>query len=108
MTRWMSTMAFGMLVAAAGLDVAEAQYRPAPSQDEAAPPAPEEGRFERAVELTRFRKGNYAWDTQELIQSGLTALHEEHEQLARDLASLRAEVAQLTATVRQSAERGRP
>lgn len=88
-------MALGALVVAAGLTDAEA----APT---------EQDRFERAVDLTRFRQGNYEWDTQEFVKSGFTALHEEHVQLLHELAALRAEVATLAAEVRHSTDRSRP
>lgn len=66
--------------------VAHAQYRPAPRKE-----APvERDEFGEAVSLQRFRKtGNIAWDTQELIRSGLTALHEEHREILREVEALR-------------------
>ena len=51
--------------------------------------------FPQAVDLNRHRKGNPEWDTQELITSGLTALHEEHVQILEELRALKAETARL-------------
>ena len=53
--------------------------------------------FERAVDLKRFRKGNLEWDTQELISSGMTALHQEHLQILEEIAQLKEAVKRLEA-----------
>ncbi len=71
---------------------AYAQYRSS-AQGEAAESG--EGSFGRAVDTSRFRKGNPEWDTQELISSGLTALHGEHVQILREMEELKAAVARL-------------
>lgn len=71
---------------------AEGQYRPAPRRD---PPASEEDSFEAAVDLKRHRQGYGEWDTQELIAAGLTALHEEHERILRELEAIKSELKQL-------------
>ena len=42
--------------------------------------------FSRAVDPKRFRTGNIEWDNQELIVSGLTALHKEHLKLMSEVA----------------------
>ncbi len=72
--------------------VARAQYRPppAPRQESSSEKSSGEDSFERAVDLKRFRKGNINWDTQELVASGLTALHEEHTQILRELREIKA------------------
>ncbi len=54
-----------------------------------------EGSFEEAVDLKKFRQGNPDWDTQELLKSGLTALHREHEQILIRLAEIKASLEQL-------------
>ena len=51
--------------------------------------------FDEAVNLQRFRKGNPEWDTQELIASGLRALHQENMEILRELGDLRKKVEQL-------------
>lgn len=62
--------------------VAHAQYRPAPRKEEPA----ETDEFGEAVSLKRFRKtGNTGWDTQELLHSGFTALHEDHQELLKKM-----------------------
>ncbi len=69
-----------------------AQYRPPPAPKEE---PPEEDTFEEAVDLRRFRKGRIDWDTQELITSGLTALHRENQKILEALAALRTKQDQL-------------
>ncbi|MBI1953010.1 MAG: hypothetical protein HYS41_02680 [Candidatus Omnitrophica bacterium] len=80
------------LLAAAGLGLAaapvEAQYRPPPAPKEE---VKEEETFEDAVDLKRFRKGRIDWDTQQLVASGFTALHGEHEKILEELQHLRRE-----------------
>lgn len=51
--------------------------------------------FRRAVDPGRFRKGNPDWDTQQLIASGLTALHEEHAQILKQIEELKTAVSRL-------------
>lgn len=51
--------------------------------------------FQEAIDLKRYRKGSVAWDTQELIASGLTALHEEHQQILKKLEELERQLSQL-------------
>lgn len=51
--------------------------------------------FDQAVALDRFRTGNAGWDTQELIRSGMSALHREHQQILRELAEIRSELKRL-------------
>ena len=66
-------------VLAALCGVARAEYK-RPSR-EPAPPAT----FDEAVDPSRYRKGNSDWDTQELIASGLKALHEEQLRILEKL-----------------------
>ena len=54
--------------------------------------------FQRAVDPGRFRKGNPDWDTQELIASGLAALHEEHAQILKQIEELKTAVSRLEKT----------
>lgn len=81
MRRWM--IGIGVLsLGLAGLPgAAQAQYRPSPRREE----PPEAERFDDAVNLKRFRKGNIGWDTQELIASGMKALHEEQLRILEKL-----------------------
>lgn len=51
--------------------------------------------FEEAVNLKRLRKGNVDWETQELIASGMTALHEEHQRILKELEELKTEIQKL-------------
>ena len=51
--------------------------------------------FYASVDLARFRRGNGEWDTQELIASGLTALHQEHVQILRELGEIKSRIARL-------------
>ena len=81
----------GFLLAAflvAGASVAYGQYRPAPRKDS----SKGEDSFEKAVDLERFRKGNADWDTQELIASGIAALHQDHLRILRELEELKSEI----------------
>ena len=61
-------------------DVARAEYKR--SSREPAEPA---GSFEEAMDLSRYRKGNFEWDTQELIASGMKALHQEQVRILAKL-----------------------
>ena len=63
---------------------------------------PSDRAFDEAVDLSRFRKGNLEWDTQELIASGLTALHEEHQRILLKLGEIQDRLSRLE---RDSAER---
>ena len=45
----------------------------------------EERTFDEAVDPARFRKGNVSWDTQELVASGMRALHEEQVRILNQL-----------------------
>lgn len=65
---------------------------PADPRGESEKPAEESSAFDRAVDLNRFRRGNPEWDTQELIASGLKALHQEHQVLLRQIKALSARI----------------
>lgn len=72
--------------------MARAQYRPASRHE---PEKASEDSFREAVDLNRFRTGNENWDTQALVASGLTALHEENLRILRELEALKSEIKQL-------------
>lgn len=74
--------------------IAQAQYRPPPGS-RGYDSSEAEGEFSDSVDLDRFRKGNIEWDTQELIASGFTALHREHQEILRQLKEIKAELASL-------------
>ena len=57
--------------------------------------AAEDGAFRRAVDLKRFRNKNFEWDTQELIASGLTALHEENRRILKELREIKERIGRL-------------
>ena len=85
-------LVFGFMLTALS-DAAQAQYRPpAVGRGES---ASQEDDFDRSVDLKRVRKGNPDWDTQELIHSGLTALHRDHLEILKELRELKAEVDRL-------------
>jgi len=71
----------GSLAALGG--AAQADLRQPPKEESSSKGSSD--RFSDAVDLSRFRKGNYEWDTQTLIVSGLTALHEEHVRILNKL-----------------------
>lgn len=81
-----------LVVWLAGSSLALAQYRPPPKKESA--PSGEDS-FGAAVDLGRFRKGNVDWNTQELIASGMTALHEEHQRILKELEELKTEIRDL-------------
>ncbi len=98
MRAWRRTAAAALsLLALAAADTAQAEYsRSAPAaRGGAADDGGEEDAFSRAVDLQRFRKGSIEWDTQELIESGLTALHEEHQQILRELGEIKRRITQI-------------
>lgn len=81
MRRWMIGIGVLSLGLAGFPGAAQAQYRPSPRREE----SPEAETFDDAVNLKRFRKGNIGWDTQELIASGMKALHEEQIRILKKL-----------------------
>ncbi|MBI3332565.1 MAG: hypothetical protein HYZ93_00540 [Candidatus Omnitrophica bacterium] len=91
---WMGMMIFAVALVA-GWGTAQAQYRPAPAS-RGQEVSSEEG-FDEAVDLKRFRRGNFEWDTQELIASGFRALHQENLRIQRDLAELKRSVQEIKA-----------
>lgn len=96
MKRW-RTIGAGLLfgvILTFGWDLAHAQTRPSSSKKG---DSSSQEDFDRAVDLVRFRQGNVEWDTQELIASGLTALHREHVEIREELAKLKAAVERLRA-----------
>ena len=70
--------------------VARAEYKK-PSRA----PAEPAGSFEEAMDLSRYRKGNIEWDTQELIASGMKALHEEQLRILDQLDRIEARLNKL-------------
>ena len=54
--------------------------------------------FEEAVDLSRYRKGNLEWDTQELIASGMKALHEEQLRILEKLDRIESRLNELEKT----------
>lgn len=94
--RWTGAAALGLLALAAMEGTARAEYtRPAPAARDGGADEGEEDGFNRAVDLERFRKGNYAWDTQELIASGFTALHKENQRILRELEEIKERIGRL-------------
>ncbi|MBI3318317.1 MAG: hypothetical protein HYZ90_04100 [Candidatus Omnitrophica bacterium] len=91
---WIQISAAGLALGLAWAGATAQTYRPAPTSRPRASDQEEES-FERSVDLDRFRKGNYGWDTQELVASGLTALHREHEEILKELRGLRRKVEEL-------------
>ncbi len=87
----MALISVGVLAALGGLAFGQYRPPPAPGEKESA----EGDSFERSVDLKRYRKGSPQWNTQELITSGMTALHEEHLKILRELESLKREIHQL-------------
>ena len=71
--------------------LAQAEYRSRSTSGQ----AEDADSFEEAIDLRRFRKGNIAWDTQELIASGFKALHEEHLRLTQAVRALQTAVNEL-------------
>lgn len=85
-------LVFVLLLLPAWCTLAEGQYRPPPRKEDV--PA-EADPFEETVNPDRFRKGNVKLETQELIASGLTALHEEHQRILKELEELKTEIQKL-------------
>lgn len=94
MTRWTPGMLLaGFLSVVALWGTAWAQYRPPPRQEPRG--AEETDRFQESVDLRRFRDGQIEWNTQELIASGLTALHEDHVKILDEIEELKKAIARL-------------
>ena len=87
--------ALGITFAAIG-GAARAEYRSSSGEKTESSSA---AAFDQSVDLNRFRKGNIEWDTQELIRSGLTALHQEHVGILRELQEIKKEIAGLKAEI---------
>jgi hypothetical protein len=77
-------------------NAAQAQYRPPPASREEVSSGGDG--FDEAVSLKRFRKGNEDWDTQELVASGMKALHQEHVRILKELAEIKAALRELETT----------
>lgn len=101
MTRWILSAVLCAAITVVLVAGATAQYDYPPSTSEKTRTASTTDSFERAVDLSRFRKGNYEWDTQEYLRSGFTALHAEHLQLLKEVAALRAGMEHLSTEVRR-------
>ena len=80
--------------------IARAEYK-TPSREAVA----SGGSFDEAVDPSRFRKGNLAWDTQELIASGLKALHEEQVRILDRLDRIQSRLDQLENKIGNLSER---
>lgn len=99
MRRWMwGTFLLGAVLVGAWT-AARAEY---PSSSRIRSDRP--GSFEEAVDLEKFRKGNPDWDTQELLRSGLTALHREHLKILEELKGLQMRLTQLEYRMSESQE----
>ncbi|MBI3322653.1 MAG: hypothetical protein HYZ94_03115 [Candidatus Omnitrophica bacterium] len=106
MRTWRGATTLGLLsllALAVVVEAARAEYTPrgaaagrAGGVDAGAAGAGED-EFSRAVDLSRFRKGNIGWDTQELIVSGLTALHRENQRILRELEEIKETLSRLEA-----------
>ncbi len=87
MKRWMmTTFCVSLTLAVFWVGVACAEY-PTGKKTRSRGDYSEEG-FD-AVDLSKFRRGNPEWDTQELIASGLTALHKDNEKILKELEDLK-------------------
>ncbi len=80
----------GCLVITTG--VASAEYR---ATTRKSGPPEQTDNFSQAVDLTRFRRGNIEWDTQELVSSGFLAVHKDHLQLLKEIQELQQQVKEL-------------
>lgn len=98
MRSWRGKAVLGLLALAATGGLARAEYsssRVGPAARDGGADEGEEGDFNRVVDLQRFRKGNPEWDTQELIVSGLTALHKENQKILQELAEIKERIRRL-------------
>lgn len=93
MRRWIWVGIIATLTGGVLCPIASAKYRS--DAGTKARGTPREETFERSVDLQRFRKGNFEWDTQELIASGMTALHREQLQILQELEEIKARLARL-------------
>ena len=91
-------------LAAAPCGVSQAEVRPPPKRQDSSEGSSD--RFGDAVDLSRFRKGNYEWDTQALIVSGLTALHEEQLRILHQLNQIQSRLDRLDRRAGSSEGRG--
>ena len=82
----------GALCLVLGGSIAQAEY--ARSSSERSGYSDQEG-SDRIIDLKRFRKGNYEWDTQEMISAGFNALHQENVKILNELGELKSQVAKL-------------
>ncbi len=62
---------------------------------------PEVDDFEQSVDLARFRRGNFEWDTQELVASGFKAVHRDSVQMAKRIEKLENQISELKNRVAQ-------
>ena len=78
-----------------GTTHAFAEYRSSNSKMSAGRSSSGGSNFDDAVDVTRFRKGNPEWDSQQLMVSGMTALHQEHQEILKEIQEIKAAVRQL-------------
>lgn len=69
------------------LGFAQAQYRPPAAKKTTS----QQESSAEVVDPARFRKGNFEWDTQEMIAAGFNALHRENVQILKELRELKAQ-----------------
>ena len=82
-----------LVLAVSGTSRAEAEYRSPKTASGRSPSS--NSNFDDAVDVARFRKGNPEWDSQELMVSGMKALHQEQQKILRELEELKSAVRQL-------------
>ena len=97
MKQWMKdAVLWGALVCAVfGTTHACAEYRSSNSKMGTSRSSSGGSNFDDAVDVTRFRKGNPEWDSQQLMVSGMTALHQEQQEILKELQEIKSAVRQL-------------
>ena len=91
MRRLLQAVTLGILFFSCG-GISQAEYRKEPSTRSN---LTEEETSQGIIDLKRYRKGNYEWDTQEMIAAGFNTLHRENQRILEELHALKTEIARL-------------
>ena len=98
---WSAALLGGLACAVFGTTHANAEYPSSNSTKASTRGVSGGSEFEDAVNVTRFRKGNPEWDSQELMVSGMKALHQEHQEILKELEEIKSAMQKLAAEQKQ-------
>ena len=98
---WSAALLGGLACAVFGTTHANAEYPSSNSRKASTRGTSGGSEFEDAVDVTQFRKGNPEWDSQQLMVSGMKALHQEHQEILKELEEIKSVMRELVAERKQ-------